>query len=150
MTSFPIFRLNYTDESTLTADKVPLPFAETSWRPTEYFRDRMKNSNGRQSTRYCRMVYSHGRQSTCYTCGNTLTVDRVLATIAEILRRPTVYTMPLDGVLSRPTEYLPQLRKHSDGRQSTRCYRMEYYNGRQSTRHYGMEYSNGRQSEIVF
>ena len=47
-----------------------------------------------------------------------MTGDRVLATTAEILRRPT--------------EYFRILRKHRDGRQSTRCYRKEYSHGRQS------------------
>ena len=63
--------------------------------------------------------HSDGRQSTCYVCGNTptadkvpdavgwstLTGDRVLATFAEILRRPTEYAMLQDGVLQQPTEY---------------------------------------------
>ena len=51
----------------------------------------------------------------------------------EALSRPTEYPMLWDGVLSQPTEYLLRLRKHSDGRQSARCYRMEYSHGRQST-----------------
>ena len=77
--------------------------------------------------------HSHGRQSTCYVCGNTptadkvhntagwstLTADRVLAKFAEILRRPTKYTMLQDRIPSRPTEYLLQLRKYYNGRQST-------------------------------
>ena len=117
--SSTITRLNNAEESALTGDIIPLHFAETSWRPWEYFRERIKNSNGRQSTRCCRKVYSHGRQSACYDCGNTpmtdrvpdatgwstLTGDRVLATTAEIRLRPT--------------EYFRNLSKHRDGRQST-------------------------------
>ncbi len=62
----------------------------------------------------------------------TLTTDIVLATIAEIL--------------SRPTKYFRNLRKYRDCRQSMRCNRKEYYNGRQSTRCDRIEYTNGRQS----
>ena len=69
--SSTITRLNNAEESTLTADKLPLPFAETSWRPTEYFRKRMKHSHGRQSTQCCGTEYSHRRQRACYNCGNT-------------------------------------------------------------------------------
>ena len=61
-----------------------------------------------------------------------MTGDRVLATTAEILRRPT--------------EYFRILRKHQGGRQSTRCYGMKYYNGRQSTRCDRIKYFDGRQS----
>ncbi|MBR5717014.1 MAG: hypothetical protein IKX59_10540 [Bacteroidales bacterium] len=50
-------------QSTLTADRVLPPFAETSWRPTKNFRDKLKNYNGRQST--------------CYNGGKTPTADRV-------------------------------------------------------------------------
>ena len=62
----------------------------------------------------------------------TFTADRVPSTCAEIL--------------SRPTEYLRNLRKHHNGRQSMRCNRKEYYNGHQSTRCVRIEYSNGRHS----
>ena len=51
-----------------------------------------------------------------------------------------------DGVLQRPTEYFRNLRKHRNGRQSTRCDWMEYYNGRQSAQCDWMEHYNGRQS----
>ena len=81
--SSTITRLNYTDESTRTPDRMLPPFAETSWRPIEYFRHWMKDSHGRQSTRYCRMEYSHGRESTCYDCGNTITGERVLPQFAQ-------------------------------------------------------------------
>ena len=50
---------------------------------------------------------------------NTPTAERVPATNAEILRRPTEYAMLQDGALRRPREYLLQMRKYSDGRQST-------------------------------
>ncbi len=131
--SSTITRLNNAEESTLTADKLPLPFAETSWRPTECFREWKKLSNGRQSTRSCRTEYSHGRQRACYDCGrhsdgrqsacydceniptgdrirdaigwSILTVDRVLATTAETFRRET--------------ECFLSLRKHRNVRQST-------------------------------
>ena len=106
------------------------------------------------------MKYYNGRQSTSYNCGNTptadrvhdaagrctLTGDRVLATIAETLRRPTEYPILQDRVLSRATECLLRLRKYSDDRQSTRCYGMKYYNGRQSTRCDRIKYFDGRQS----
>ena len=74
-----------------------------------------------------------GRQSTSSFCGNIVTAVRVLPRKDEELQRPTEYPMLQDGVLSRATECLLRLRKHSDGRQSTRCYRMEYSHGRQST-----------------
>ena len=63
---------------------------------------------------------------------STTTADRVPATNAEILRRPT--------------EYFRSLRKHRDGRESTRCDRMKHYNGRQSAQYERKEYYDGRQS----
>ena len=65
--------------------------------------------------------------------GSTLTADRMLPRQDEALSRPTEYPMLWDGVLSQPTEYLLRLRKHYNGRQSTRCCRMHYSHGRQST-----------------
>lgn len=130
---FPISWLNYAEESTLTADKVLPHFAETSWRPWEYFRKRMKISNGRQSTRCCRTEYSHGRQSACYDCGNTPTADRVPDTTGQSTLTGDRVLAKTAEIRLRPTEYFRNLSKHRDGRQSTRCERMEYYNGRENT-----------------
>ena len=77
--------------------------------------------------------HSDARQNASSFCGNIVTAVRVLPQKVEELQRPTEYTMLQDGVLSRATECLQRLRKYSDGRQSTRCYRMEYSHGRQST-----------------
>lgn len=77
--------------------------------------------------------HSDARQNASSFCGNIVTADRMLPQKDKELQRPTEYTMLQDGVLSRATECLLRLRKHSDGRQSTRCYRMEYSHGRQST-----------------
>ena len=63
-----------------------------------------------------------------------MTGDRVLATTAEILRRPT--------------EYFRILRKHRGGRQSTRCYSKEYSHGRQDTLCCRIEHYDGRQSTL--
>ena len=76
--------------------------------------------------------YSHSRQITSSFCGNIVTADRILPRKDKELQRPTEYTMLQEGVLSRATECLLRLQKHSDGRQSTRCYWMEYSHGRQS------------------
>jgi hypothetical protein len=76
--------------------------------------------------------HSDARQNASSFCGNIVTAVRVLPRKDKELQRPTEYTMLQDGVLSRATEYLPRLRKHSDGRQSARCYRMEYSHGRQN------------------
>ena len=77
--------------------------------------------------------HSDVRQNASSFCGNIVTADRMLPRMEEALQRPTEYTMLQDGVLSRATEYWLRLRKHSDGRHSTRCYRMEYSHGRQRT-----------------
>ena len=113
---FPISWLNYAEESTLTADKVLPHFAETSWRPWEYFRKRMKNSNGRQSTRCCRTEYSHGQLSACYNCGNTPTGQQSACygcgTTPIGWYSTWCYS---DGALSRQTACSLQLWKHFDG-----------------------------------
>ena len=75
---------------------------------------------------------SHRRHSSSSFCGNIVTAVRVLPRKDKELQRPTEYTMLQEGVLSRATECLLRLRKHSDGRQSTRYYRTEYSHGRQS------------------
>ena len=104
MNSFPISWLNYTEK--------------TLQRPTEYFREKKKNSHGRQSTRCCRMVYSNGRQSTCYNCGNTPTADRMLASIEWSTLTADRMLPQSDEVLSRPTECFRNRMKYSDGRQN--------------------------------
>ena len=76
--------------------------------------------------------YSHSRQIASSFCGNIVTADRILPRKDKELQRPTEYTMLQEGVLSRATKCLLRLRKHSYGRQSARCYRMEYSHGRQS------------------
>ena len=75
---------------------------------------------------------SHRRHNSSSFCGNIVTAVRVLPRKDKELQRPTEYTMLQEGVLSRATECLLRLRKHSDGRQSTRYYRTEYSHGRQS------------------
>ena len=80
----------------------------------------------------CRGKHPDGRQSTSSFCGNIVTAVRVLPQKDEELQRPTEYPMLQDGVLSRATECLLRLRKYSDGRQSSQCYRMKYSHGRQS------------------
>lgn len=105
MNSFPISWLNYTEK--------------TLQRPTEYFREKKKNSHGRQSTRCCRMEYSHSRQSTCYDCGNTTTADRVLDAAGWITLTGDRVLATTAKIPSRPVEYFRNLRKHRLGRQST-------------------------------
>ena len=75
------------------------------------------------------------RQNASSFCGNIVTADRMLPRKDEELQRPTEYPMLQDGVLSRETECLLRLRKHSGGGQNTRCNRKEYSRGRQSTCH---------------
>ena len=75
---------------------------------------------------------SHNRQIASSFCGNIVMADRMLPQKDEALQRPTEYPIPQDRVLSRATECLLRLRKHSDSRQSARRYRMEYSHGRQS------------------
>ena len=75
---------------------------------------------------------SHRRHNSSSFCGNIVTAVRVLPRKDKELQRPTEYTMLQEGVLSRATKCLLRLRKHSDGRQSTRYYRTEYSHGRQS------------------
>ena len=105
--------------SITTADRI---FAAIGWStPTA---DRVLDASGWNTLTADRIPDAMG--------WSTPTGDRVLATTAEIR--------------SRPTEYFRNLRKHRDGRQSTRCCRMEYSIGRQNTRYYRMEYANGRQS----
>ena len=79
-----------------------------------------------------RRKHSDARQNASSFCGNIVTAVRVLTRKDKELQRPTEYTMLQEGVLSRATECLLRLRKHSDGRQSTRYYRTEYSHGRQS------------------
>ena len=119
--------------STLTADRILPRQDEALSRPTEYpkLQDAVlsqpteyllrlrKYYNGRQSTRCCRIEYSHERQSTCYNRRNTITADRIFPQFAQASSRPTEYLMLRNGILSRPTNYLPRWRKHSHGRQST-------------------------------
>ena len=69
-----------------------------------------------------RVKHSDGRQSTSSFCGNIVTADRILPPLDEGLSRATEYPMLQDGVLSRATEYLLQLRKYYDGRQSTSAF----------------------------
>ena len=78
---------------------------------------------------------SHRRHNSSSFCGNIVTAVRVLPRKDKELQRPTEYTMLQEGVLSRATECLLRLRKHSNGRQSTRYCRTEYSHGRQSTCH---------------
>ena len=69
-----------------------------------------------------RVKHSDGRQSTSSFCGNIVTADRILPRLDEGLSRATEYPILQDGILSRATEYLLQLRKYSDGRQSTSAF----------------------------
>jgi hypothetical protein len=103
--------------STLTADRMlprqdeafsrpteyPMLWDGVLSQPTEYLLRLRKHYNGRQSTRSCKMEYSHGRQSTCYNRGNTVTADRILPQFAQASSRPTEYLMPRNGILSQPT-----------------------------------------------
>ena len=73
----------------MTADRVLATTAEILRRPTEYFSILRKHRDGRHSTRHYRMEYCNGRHSTNYNRGNTITTDKVLATTAEALSRPT-------------------------------------------------------------
>ena len=118
MNSFPISWLNNTEK--------------TLQRPTEYFREKKKDSHGRQSTRCGGMVYSNGRQSTCYNCGNTLTADRMLASIEWSTLTADRMLPQLDGVLSRPIECFRNRMKYSHGRQDACSDRMKYSDGRQN------------------
>ena len=118
MNSFPISWINYTEK--------------TLQRPTEYFREKKKNSHGRQSTRCCRMVYSNGRQSTCYNCGNTPTADRMLASIEWSTLTADRMLPQLDEVLSRPTECFRNRMEYSHGRQNACLNRMKHSDGRQN------------------
>lgn len=118
MNSFPISWLNYTEK--------------TLQRPTEYFREKKKNSHGRQSTRCCRMENSNARQSTCYNCGNTPTADRMLASIEWSTLTADRILPQLDEVLSRPTECFRNRLEYSLGRQDACLDRMEYSDGRQN------------------
>lgn len=68
-----------------------------------------------------RRKHSDARQNASSFCGNIVTAVRVLTRKDKELQRPTEYTMLQDGVLSRATECLLRLRKHSDGRQRA-CY----------------------------
>ena len=72
-------------------------------------------------------------KNTSSLCASIVTADRMLPRSAQISSRPTEYPMRRDGILSRPTkyamlwngilyratEYNIQLRKYSNGRQST-------------------------------
>ena len=72
-------------------------------------------------------------KNTSSLCASIVTADRVPPLFAQVSRRPTEYPMRRDGILSRPTkyamlwngilyratEYNIQLRKYSNGRQST-------------------------------
>ena len=60
--------------------------------------------------------YSHSRQIASSFCGNIVTADRILPPLDEELSRATEYPMLQDGLLSRATEYLLQLRKYHHGR----------------------------------
>ena len=118
MNSFPISWLNYTEK--------------TLQRPTEYFREKKKNSHGQQSTRCGGMVYSNGRQSTCYNCGNTLTADTMLASIGWSTLTADRMLPQSDEVLRRPTECFRNRLEYSHGRQDAYLDRMEYSDGRQN------------------
>ena len=118
MNSFPISWLNYTEK--------------TLQRPTEYFREKKKNSHGRQSTRCGGMVYSNGRQSTSYNCGNTPTADRMLASIEWSTLTADWMLPQSDEVLRRPTECFRNRMKYSLGRQNACSDRMKYSLGRQN------------------
>ena len=104
MNSFPISWLNYTEK--------------TLQRPTEYFREKKKNSHGRQSTRCGGMVYSNGRQSTCYNCGNTPTADTMLASIGWSTLTADRMLPQSDEVLRRPTECFRNRMEYPHGRQN--------------------------------
>ena len=77
---------------------------EALWRATEYLLQLRKYYDGRQSTSaFCASIVAADKVP--YAAGwSTMTGDRVLATTAETLRRPT--------------EYFRILRKHRDGRQN--------------------------------
>ena len=88
MNSFPISWLNYTE----------------------------KHSNGRQNTsaKRKRTLTADRVPDAAGWC--TLMADRVPATTAEILQRPTECLLPLNGVLSRPIECFRNRMKYSLGR----------------------------------
>lgn len=118
MNSFPISWLNYTEK--------------TLQRPTEYFREKKKNSHGRQSTRCGGMVYSNGRQSTCCNCGNTPTADRMLASIEWSTLTADRMLPQSDEVLRRPTECFRNRLEYPHGRQNACLDWMKYFDGRQN------------------
>lgn len=107
----------------------------------------VKHSIGRHNVYYYRKYHSDGRQSASSFCACIVTADGVHGAIeGSIMTAEGVHdtmgwsTMSAERVLAtnaeilrRPTEYFRNLRKHRDGRESTRCDRMKYYDGRQST-----------------
>ena len=103
-------------DSIVTADRMLPQQDEVLQRPTEYQLQLRKYPNGRQSTRCCRMEYSDSRQSTSYNCGNTLTADRMPASIGW--STPTADRMlpRTDGVLRRASECFRDWKEYSDGR----------------------------------
>ena len=123
----------------------------------------IKHSVARHDALCCKRKYSNSRQSTSAICANIVTADKVCdatgwnTLTGERVRDASGWnTITADRVpdtagwsttagdrvqyttaeiLSRPTVYLCHLRKNKDGRQSSRCYKMEYSDGRQSMRH---------------
>ena len=74
--------------------------------------------------------HSDGRQNASSFRDSIVTPDRILPRKEKELSRPTEYPMLQDGVLQRPTEYLIQPRKYSNGRQNACFHWMEYSHGR--------------------
>ena len=120
----------------------------------------IKHSVARHDALCCKREHSDGRQNASSFRASIVTADRIPEATgwntptADRVRDATGWSTPTADkvpstsaeILQRPTEYFRNLRKHRDGRQSTRCCRMEYSIGRQNTRCYRMEYSIGRQS----
>ena len=112
----------------------------------KYFLMMRKYLNSRQNaSSFCASIVTADKVPNA-SGGNTLTADKVQDAARWCTFTADRVPSTCAEILSRPTEYLRNLRKYCDGRHSTRCCEMEYYNGRQSTRCVRIEYSNGRQN----
>ena len=112
----------------------------------KYFLIMRKYRNGRQNASSFRASIVTADKVTNASGWNTLTADKVQDAARWCTFTADRVPSTCAEILSRPTEYLRNLRKHHNGRQSMRCNRKEYYNGHQSTRCVRIEYSNGRQN----